>query len=109
MTHEAGHSAAAFKLGDRVIVGAIYRRKKQHGERASSRAYKSWQANPIAPCKALFIGWRTLANGYSTYDSDDVTIFTAEHHFKAALVVFDERTKPVLVPFSTIEIDEASQ
>lgn len=55
--------------------------------------------------EALYIGYRTVADGLREYIGDEEGIaFVPERHYRAALVVFSERERPVLVPLDAIEI-----
>ena len=88
-----------FEFGSKVKVTAVYRRAGTTRERKNR---KYWRVNPIAPREGLYIGYRTLYNGYVEYDDYGGT-FHPQEHYKAALVVFNEREKPVLVPLAHIE------
>lgn len=57
----------------------------------------------------IIVGWRTLANGKVTYgnDWDGSDEFRPTEHFKAYLVAYDMRRKPVYVlPEDLEEIDD---
>lgn len=57
----------------------------------------------------VIVGWRTLANGDVEYGNgyDSGTEFYPTEHFKAYLVAYDMRKKPVYVlPKDLEEIDE---
>ena len=54
------------------------------------------------PVEAIFIGWRTLTDGYRTpgggsWDDYDPPEYHVVASYRVALVVFDERTNPVYV------------
>ena len=88
------------KFGQFVTVNAIYKRR---GAATSGASRKVWEAKPITPCDALYVGWRTLSNGRVTWEDSEVGyVFWPEEHFKAALVIFSEREKPVFVPIDAI-------
>jgi len=58
-----------------------------------------WKPVTTRPSDAIWIGWRTLSNGKVYYSKawDDPTTYHPEEYFRAELVVFHERQKPVFV------------
>lgn len=97
------------KFGAKVIVSAILKRKEKEEVREKGLykykvALKFWEKNTAA-FKALYIGERTLCNGKIDWENDVGYIFTPENYFRAALVVKDERSKPVLCPIESVEED----
>lgn len=92
------------KFGQFVTVNAIYKRR---GASTSGASRKVWEAKSITTRDALYVGWRTLSNGRVTWEgSEEGYVFWPEEHFKAALVIFSEREKPVLVPMDAVCIQD---
>lgn len=113
-------------LGTRVRVSAWYKRRKGQGQREWERQEgfvfgplrhpskdAPWAQERSDTREGLYIGWRTLSDGrfcsptvsYSfdptEYDGPE---YIPSRVFKAALVVFSEREKPVLVPLDALEV-----
>lgn len=92
-------------FGTRVRVSAKLRRGADvysHGRRG-----KLWMRTPIAPREAIYIGKRTLSDGKrETEDVGEgvIYIYWPERYFSAALVVFNERERPALVPWDALEV-----
>ena len=89
------------QFGARVLVSDVYRRRK---EKQRDGYANSWKAHAITPRVAIYIGYRTLYDGRVDYDEYGSGEFCPKSHFSAALVVFSERTRPVLVPFAALEV-----
>lgn len=87
-------------LGDKVICTAKFVRVTR--VRRGYSADKVWEAWPTPPRTGTYIGYRTLANGRREFEEEVGYIFEPKEHFRAALVVFSERTKPVLVPVDAL-------
>lgn len=88
-------------LGEKVIVSAVLVRRTR-----TLRGYaaeKTWQPRPMEPREGLYIGYRTLADGVRDAEDEVGYTFEPKRHFRAALVVFSDRTNPVLVPLDQIE------
>jgi hypothetical protein len=83
------------KFGDTVVVGSVLRRYKPGND------HNQWMPLPIKPREGLLIGWRTLSNGRVSWE-DDGAVYIPSEFFKAGLVVFNERSKPVFVPLSSL-------
>lgn len=98
-------TARPLTFGCRVRVGSTYKRRQRHTTDRGWVWLKWWEAQKLEqPREGLYIGYRTLADGKSEYiGSEEGTAFTADRHFRAALVVFGERNSPVLVPLEAIE------
>lgn len=91
---------APIEFGDKVVVTEVYQRR---GAASSGRSPKYWERKSIQRRKGLYIGTRTLANGVTEWvGSEEGYCFFPREHFKAALVVFSERERPVLVPIDNI-------
>jgi len=91
------------EFGDKVAVNAVYRRR---GAASSGRWHtrKHWERVPIRLRIGLYIGTRTLSNGTTeNMGGEEGYVFHPSEHFKAALVVFSEREKPVLVPIGDMD------
>jgi hypothetical protein len=87
-------------FGARVIVRAVYRRYT-YGNR------REWHAVTIDDREGLYIGRRWLANGEMEWDDNapgGAGFHADKERLSAALVVFNERTNPVLVPFDALSL-----
>jgi hypothetical protein len=90
------------KFGAAVTANAVLRRRTRIGERNTDEKY--WDAWAIKPRTGLYIGARTLSNGVRWYEPEVGMVYEAKGaHFRAALVVFSAKEKPVLVPFDSLE------
>ena len=95
------------KLGDKVVVKSILQRMRQRREVKPGKPfkeYKLWEEKQIEERIGLFIGYRILSNGFIEWEDEVGNIFFPKEYFKAALVVFSEREKPVLVNYSNLEL-----
>lgn len=93
----------ALPLGAQCAYTARLARAGYRAYRESSR--KVWRRTDLEiaiPC--VYIGWRTLSDGTNDYEPEEGYTYVAERHFDAALVVYDVRCKPVLVPFDALEV-----
>lgn len=52
--------------------------------------------------RGIYIGWRTLANGYRSWEDGIGWSFSPTDHLEAALVAYNPRRKPALVPFGAL-------
>lgn len=94
--------AKALPLGAKCTYSARLAREGVAAYRQSSR--KEWRRADLGiavPC--VYIGWRTLSDGINDYEPDEGYVYVADRHFDAALVVYDPRCKPVVVPFDALE------
>lgn len=92
------------RFGDRVSVSAVYERARSY---KSNGTWKKWwePCRLGTPREALYIGYRTVVDGEADYiGEEEGTAFTPERHYRAALVVFSERERPVLVPLDALEV-----
>ena len=89
-------------FGARVRVSAYYSRAgAASAGRKTRKAWHRWEYS--TPRHALYIGKRTLSDGYVEWWEEEGYAYTPERHFIAALVVFSERERPVLVPLDALE------
>jgi hypothetical protein len=91
------------RYGSRIIVNGKYRRDLEMKERGNYKSrFKYWK---VEPCKleGLFLGLRTLSDGWSEWEDECGHIFTSETHYKAALFSPGPNKNPVYVPLSCIE------
>lgn len=94
------------KLGDEITVTQVYHRRTKYERRQHyDTRMKVWEAQPIKPRQAIFLGLRTLCNGSSEWEDEVGYVFDPDKggHFKAMLVCFSTKENPVYVPFSTDE------
>lgn len=94
------------KFLDRVKISNILVRK--HGVRKEENKYNSrnckyWEEKKIPETTATFLGFRTLSNGINDFDSECGIIYCATDYVSAALVVFNEREKPVYVAIKELK------
>ncbi len=90
------------KTGDKITVQSRLRRcqgSRQYGKNTPyNRRYKSWQAVDLLPCEVLFLGYRTLSNGWTDWESECGYIYEHDKYIKAALVIrLDGRSNPFYV------------
>jgi hypothetical protein len=91
------------KLGDKVTVSAVLHRRQEYKGDRKWGVHKYWDAWEITPRAGLYIGGRTLSNGQRWYEDEVGAVYEPETYFRAALVVFSEREKPVFVPLDQLE------
>lgn len=83
-------------FGKKVHVTHKYRRRVD-------RRKKEYVTTPFSGT-GIFIGWRTITNGYSCCDYDEGYYWVAEKYIKAALVVFNAKQNPLYIPADCIEV-----
>ncbi|NLG54208.1 MAG: hypothetical protein GX542_00910 [Rhodococcus sp.] len=73
-----------------------------------SRRWRVWSRKELpAPVPALCIGYRTLQDGWTRWEGDDVgEVFWRKRNLDACLVVTHPRRNPVLVFPEDVEIAE---
>jgi hypothetical protein len=96
---EQEQPAPAF--GATVTVSAVLRRRTRHRTHLNDEKY--WDAWSIKPRTALYIGTRTLSNGERWWEDEVGNVYEPKTYFRAALVVFSAKEKPVFVPFASLE------
>jgi hypothetical protein len=89
------------ELGSRVTAPKPLRRRK--GATRREWTITSWKIKK--PITGIYIGWRTYANGRveGGINWDDPVYFVPDKFIKVALIVTDERSNPVPVPYETME------
>lgn len=89
-------------FGDRVKVTATLVRRQQYVKAGVTR--KFWKSETLpAPRTGLLIGWRTISDGERMYEDEVGYVYEPQERQRAALVVFNERARPVLVPIDALE------
>ncbi len=88
------------KFGDWITFDVTLKRAQ---ENKGDGVYKFWQKIEGGVTPGIFLGYRTLANGYRNYYSEGGFSFTPKAYLRAALVAFSERHNPVLVPLEHID------
>jgi len=108
------------KFGQRVTIDQKYSRwwKKRKDPRKlnilpSGRKYeyKFWKADilPInnktgkSARRGIFLGYRTLRNGFLDRDYQEGTTFDTHESFKVALVCLSEHENPIYVPLENVK------
>ena len=96
-----------YKLGDKiVIIGYMERRcgevvRNEYGIKLGQ--IKHWVQYPLKKQReGIIIGARTLSNGVNSWEEDMGNVFTPQSYFKAYLVAFDLRRKPLFVKLEDI-------
>jgi hypothetical protein len=85
-----------FKFLDKIMVKSKLRRTETILCGACNR--KEWVMDRFKhPKQGVVIGWRTLSNGELEYYSDEPTMYHPKSHFKALLVVLNEKQNPIYV------------
>lgn len=103
-------------FGKRVTVSAVLKRywktktnpkeKPYPGQTSPlrGRPFKYWKSLEMKISrKGIFLGYRTLSDGYLDYDYEEGNTFIPEKFFKVALVCLSERENPVYVPLKFIK------
>ena len=90
------------KLGDKVTAPRrLWRRTRQDGKIWRKEWHTiSWETTPIV---GIYTGYRNYRNGVIFWDHDGGHIFVGDETIKIALIVKNERSKPVPVLFSEME------
>lgn len=85
------------KLGESIVFNRkLVRITYRNGE-------KEWDTIDIKERRGIFLGYRTLSNGYREYDSEEVGyVYYPREYIKAALVAFSVRMNPIYVPADCI-------
>lgn len=92
------------ELGQRVKFTAVYQRHwKPSTDKVTHDGRKVWmvheQPHQIPqPWEGVLVGLRTLSNGTIRWDYDSGTDYRVTETLPAALVAYDLRRTPVLVP-----------
>jgi len=95
-------------FGDSVFVSARLRRFR--ASKFITYAKRKWErVNFSEPRKAIYIGYRTLANGHVEDLSGYGNEWVPTEYVKAALVIFNERENPVYAFFEDIETEEGQK
>lgn len=90
-----------FALGDKVRVRAWLERSRS----GQSYNQKYWKREEFAaPMDAIVVGLRTLSEGNITFWDEGGYAYEATNHFKAALVAYSLRNRPVFVKLEDIEV-----
>lgn len=95
------------KFGDWIIVDSKLRRCCKYREQkicgfTRKERYKFWKSIKIKEKKVVFLGTRTLMNGFTNYDFDYGYYFEHEEAIKAALVCENSRNNPFYVLYENI-------
>lgn len=94
------------KLGDKVTVATVlYRREKPN--LTGYGCLKYWDRRTIKAREGIYIGKRTLSNGSRVWHgSEEGFEYNPQEYLQAALVVFSERERPVLVPMDALGLND---
>jgi len=84
------------KLGTKVSVTAKYSRVYEENSR---KTYKEKQFFS----QGIFIGYRTLSNGYVHYEYDEGAYWVPQEHFQVGLFVHDLNINPIYIPLTAIK------
>lgn len=93
------------EFGQRVQFTWTLHRKRSSEHDSRGRWYhmhrwvcQRWETEPEPkPTEGIVIGVRTLADGTVTHNYDSGSEFKPTRHFRAYLIAYDMRRKPVLV------------
>ena len=83
------------KMGDRVVITERYRKTR-------SGKYGVTQKRIPFGKEGLFIGQRTIKEGWREFDSESGWYFVPKNHIRVALVVYSENENPVYVPLDAV-------
>lgn len=88
------------KMGCPVIVTKKLIRSSKTVDR---KRYKYWKHFEFIKSRSgIFLGNRTLSNGFVEYDSDDGYSFDGKEYIKVALICLSERECPIYVPIDSV-------
>jgi len=88
------------KYGDRVdIVRKLVRHQKYLGPNARD---KFWKEAEYFAKNCIFLGYRTVADGFRGYDPEEGYNFFPKKHFRVALISPGERLSPIYCPISAV-------
>lgn len=91
------------EFGDRVFVSAKLTRFQDFRRGFDAISKREWQRLKfLNPRKALYVGYRTLANGYME-DVHGYEEWIPKKYIRVALVIFNERENPVYAFFEDVE------
>ena len=88
------------QLGQRVTASHFLVRRSTYGTGVTKRAWEPRRG----PVDGIYIGFRTYADGEIRGGIDEGTYFVAKRHIKVALIVPNERAKPIPVLFVDMEV-----
>jgi len=91
------------KLGCPVSVTRKLIRRSKTVDRRHHRHWKIVELN--TPSSGIFLGYRTIFNGYISYDMEDGNSFVQTEKIKVALVCLSERENPIYVPLDNAFVD----
>jgi hypothetical protein len=91
------------EYGQVVTATKGLRRKWESRQRGHRQCgYKLW-VETEKTVKGIFLGTRTLQNGWRQFEEDEGYIFIRDNTFEAALISPGPRLNPVYVPLNSIE------
>ena len=92
------------KFGQSITIKSkLIRCYEHHNDGYRSKTYKCWKPRLLPNIKTgIFLGYRTLSNGYRSYFSDEGYSFAPMEYFKCALVCISPTHNPIYVPLDDI-------
>ena len=94
------------ELGTRVTAPKQLRRHRVYVRGAADK--KEWYTpdwDRHHPVNGIYVGYRNYANGTVQWEEDSGLIFTPTDYIKIALIVTNERAKPIPVLFSEMSVN----
>lgn len=88
------------KHGQPVKCSSVLKRMERW---ESPRMYKTWEKAAPVSDSGLFLGYRTLSNGFTEFLFDEGPAWTGQGYIRVALVSFGLKTNPVYVALDAIE------
>lgn len=88
------------KYGDTIVVNEKYVRRSrwERDKLGNSRLRKEWLLVPYR-VDGIYLGTRTLQNGWSDYDDECGSMWAPIEHFRVSLVSPSKNKNPIYVPF----------
>lgn len=94
-------SLREYELGEKVIAASTITRRREPPNRRRWVRVADMRAEiglPVEPVSGVIVGWRTLSDGRVDFGYyDEPSEYMPTRHFKAYLVAFDMREKPLYV------------
>ena len=90
--------------GDKVIFNRYYQRSSKEEKRGKDYYgnLKYW-AERLCDMEGIFLGTRTLKDGWRDYDSYEGCTFSPIRHYQAALISPGPNENPLYVPLTAIK------
>lgn len=90
-----------FKFGEQIVFDT--KLERIYGKNPyDSKINKFWKYIHMQPTNGIFLGWRTLSNGYVVRYYDEGPDYDPKEYIKVALVAYSPKRKPIYVPLEGV-------